>query len=141
MNVKEGTFAGWGLVRGFCCTSPDYLILSQTISVLASTDYVVGFFLSNQSSSGVGFGTGDLDSRIQIYVDGIGLLPATTSTSCPLDCLHPSIPWRAFSSSFNSRASTSVTIDFRIIASGTGYVGLSIDDTYVVGAAGPRSFQ
>lgn len=130
--VKEGTYAAYGVVRGFCCTLPEPAIFSQLISVTPGADYTVGFFAKHQSLSGVGYSIGDPDNSIQIFVDGVGLLPSSSHTSCLLDCFSAARGFLAFESTFNSGAASSVLVEFRMIASGTGYAGISMDDFYVI---------
>jgi len=131
--VKEGTFAAYGVVRGSCCTIPEPAIFSQLISVTPGTDYTAGFFAKHQSLTGVGYSVGDAATSIQIFVDGVGLLPSSSHTSCPLDCFSSVRGFLAFESTFNSGAASSVLVEFRMIASGTGYAGISMDDFYVIG--------
>jgi hypothetical protein len=92
---------------------------------------VIGFFGNNQSNRGVGYGTGDAVNLIQIFVDGVGLLPTAGHNNCPANCFDPSLGWIDFESTFNSGLASSVTVSFRIIASGTSYVGISLDDFHV----------
>ena len=130
--VKEGTFAAYSVVRGACCTAPEPAIFSQLIGVAPGTDYTVGFFAKHQSGSGVGYSIGDADGSIQIFIDGAGLLPSSSHTVCPLDCFDAARGFVAFESTFNSGGASSVLVEFRMIASGTGHAGISMDDFYVV---------
>lgn len=128
--VRSGDHAAWGVVKGYCCASTDYLTLSQTIAVNPGSDYSIGFFLNNNSSTEVGYATGNALNSIQIIVNGVGLLPLDDYLSLFRDT------WTGFAANFNSGTASSVDVAFRIIASGTGSVGLSLDDFYVDGSTG-----
>ena len=134
--VKDGTYAAWGLVRGACCTDSEPVTFSQTVSVASGQDYAVGLFLNNHSDRTVGYALGDAPTSIQIFVNGVGLFAQTGL--CPDGCLDPSRGWVAFAGMVNSGAATSLSVDFRIIASGISRVGLSADDFYVVGSPVPE---
>lgn len=134
--VRSGSYAAWGVVRGACCTTPESVTFSQTVSVEAGEDYSIGFYLDNQSERTVGYALGDAENSLQIFVNGVGLFSQTTL--CPGGCLDPALGWYSFSGTVNSGASTSMTVAFRFIASGTSSVGLSADDFYVVGAPVPE---
>lgn len=112
------------------------MTFSQTVSVASGQDYAVGFFLNNHSDRTVGYALGDAPTSIQIFVNGVGLFAQTGL--CPDGCLDPSRGWVAFAGMVNSGAATSLSVDFRIIASGISRVGLSADDFYVVGSPVPE---
>lgn len=130
--VRSGSMAAWGVVRGFCCADPVSVTFAQTVAVAPGQTYELGFYLNNHSRTSVGYGTGDSANRLQIFANGVGLLP--TSVNCPGGCLDPVYGWTHFSGLVNVGAASSLTVEYRIIASGTGYVGLSVDDFYVTGA-------
>ncbi len=126
VNVRSGTYAAFGLTQGFCCDTPEYIVLSQTVSVLPGQSASVGFYLGNDSQSGFGYTIND--SNIQIFINGVGLNPAdpvlgTGSTSSDF--------W-LFSQVFNTGSNTSITATFQILGSGTSRVGVSLDDFFLI---------
>lgn len=130
--VRSGSKAAWGVVHGFCCADPVSVTFAQTVGVVPGQSYALGFYLNNHSSTTVGYGTGDAPNRLQIFANGVGLFP--TSINCPGGCLDPIHGWYQFEQIVNVGAATTLTVEYRVIASGTGYVGLSVDDFYVTGA-------
>jgi hypothetical protein len=108
------------------CSPIELITLSQVVAVLPNTTYSIGFFLGNDSSSGLGINTDD--SHLQIFVDGTGLLANSLQNfgvgSTPADM-------QLFSSSFFSGSRTSITATFQITGSGTSRDGLSFDDFFV----------
>jgi hypothetical protein len=127
VDVRSGNFAAFGIVHGL---DPVPLILTQTVSVTPGTDYDIGFYFSNDSSSVVGYSIDP--AHMEIFVNGVAILPAGNHIVCP-DCLLRSdmVPWNLLSATWNSGASTAATVSFQIVASGPGFVGLSIDDAFV----------
>lgn len=122
-NVRSGQFAANAVVR----TNPlERLILSQTVSVLPSTNYDVGFWLGMSTSDPIGVTVGD--ARMQISIDGLGLLPDGSFIlepgSTPADFVE-------IGGSFNSGASTSITVSFAITGSGSARAAVSFDDFYL----------
>lgn len=130
VNVRSGSYAAYGWVRGSCCTAPEYMTMSQTVSVLSGTTYNVGYWLGNDSHSARGMG--EDDSRAQIFVNGVGLrsgFTTVTTGSSSLDFINIGSTW-------SSGAATTALIEYRFVASGTAYVGLSVDDLYFEGPGG-----
>jgi hypothetical protein len=127
VDVRTGDFAAFGIVRGI---DPVPFILTQTISVTPGTDYNIGFYFSNDSSSVIGYSIDP--SHMEIFVNGVGILPPGNHIVCP-DCLLRSdtVPWNLLSAIWNSGSNTSATISIQIVASGPGFVGLSVDDAFV----------
>ena len=139
VDVHSGDFAAYGIVRGF---DPVPFILTQTISVTPGTDYNIGFFFTNDSSSVIGYSIDPFHT--EIFVNGVALLPPGNHIVCP-DCLLRSdtVPWNLLAATWNSGANTSATIAIQLVASGPGFVGLSVDDTFVepaVDAPEPSAF-
>src|SRR5712691_7186327 len=67
VNVHSGAFAGFALVRCSGCSPTELITLSQVVAVVPNTTYSIGFFLGNDSSSGMGI---DIDNNhFQIFVD------------------------------------------------------------------------
>jgi hypothetical protein len=128
VDVHSGNFAAFGIVRAI---DPVPFILTQTVSVDPGTDYGIGFFFTNDSSSVIGYSIDP--SHTEIFVNGVSILPPANHVVCP-DCLlrADTIPWNLLSATWNSGANTSATISIQIIASGPGFVGLSVDDAFMV---------
>jgi len=127
LAVRSGEFAAFGIVRGL---DPVPFIFSQTVAVEPGTEYDIGFFFSNDSSSVLGYSIDP--SHTDISVNGVPILPPSNHLVCP-DCLLRSdmVPWNLLSATWNSGDNTSATISFQLVASGPGFVGLSVDDAFV----------
>lgn len=136
--AKDGSCAASGLVRGACCTDPESVTFSQTVSAAPGEDDSIGFYINNHSDRGVGYFVGNDTNRVLIFVNDVGLFGDSTHTACPADCLDPSRGWIGIGGTVNSGAATSLKVDLRVIASGLGRVGLSADDFYVVGSPVPE---
>jgi hypothetical protein len=108
------------------CPARELITLSQVISVVPNTGYSAGFFLGNDSPAT--FGTFTQDADLQIFVDGVGLLPSSQRNINP-----GSTPaeMQLFSGTFSSGGRTTVTVMFQIIGSGTARAEASFDDFFV----------
>jgi hypothetical protein len=136
VNVHSGTFAGFATVRcnAFGCTPAELITLSQMVSVTPNTTYSLGFFLGNDSSSGLGIAMGP--EALDILVDGVGLLTGFENFpfgSSPSDM-------QLFSSSFFTGTRSTITATFQINGSGTSHAGLSFDDFFVTPVPEPGTF-
>ena len=128
VDVHSGDFAAFGIVRAI---DPVAFILTQTVPVEPGTNYDIGFFFTNDSSSVIGY---SIDAtHTEIFVNGLGILPPGNHIICP-DCLlrADTVPWNLLSATWNSGDNTSATISIQIVASGPGFVGLSVDDAFAV---------
>jgi len=125
VNVRSGDYAANALIM----TDPlvERLILSQTVPVIPNETIDVGFWLG-QDADAVGIGVSVQDAQLQIFADGVGLLPASSTT---IYSGSGASDLRLFSTPFNTGALTSVTIDFAITGSGAGRMGVSADDFFV----------
>jgi len=136
VNVHSGAFAGFATVRcgSNICSPIELVTLSQIVAVIPNTTYSIGFFLGNDSSSGLGINIDD--SHLQIFVDGVGLLSPRFENfptgSSPADM-------QLFSSSFFSSNRSSITAMFQINGSGTSRDGLSFDDFFVTPVPEPST--
>jgi len=128
VNVLSGQFAAYGVVRGSCCTAPEPIILSQVLSVAPNQTLTIGFSASNWSASSVGASVGDSPGSIDIYVNGTPILLPVNYFLFSADQ-----SWYNFVGTFDNGAASSITVDFRFIASGTGNFPASLDDFYVQG--------
>jgi hypothetical protein len=128
-NVRSGLFAGNALVH---TSTPDFksdverITLKQTIAVEPGQKINAGFWLGNDSASGANIQI--FESLTQIFVDGGELLPFFSFG------LDPGSGPRDFvflGSSFNTKARTTVDIEFAITASNFSRLGVSFDDFFV----------
>jgi len=132
VNVNSGSYAAYADVScGVTGCDPEQVItLEQVISVAPDQTITAGFSLSEDSnypSIGVRFG----DQYTQIFINGVGILPAT-SMGAPYGA--------AYSQVMGSAAigdTTTLDVVFRITGSGTSAAGISLDDFVVDGIAGP----
>jgi len=126
VNVRSGTYAGHALIKDGM-DPVERIILSQTVSVLPNNNVDVGFWLGNDSASV--FGVQIDDDHLQIFIDGVGLLP-----NAILNVRNGSSPadFHLFSANFNTGSRTSITVDFAINGSGTSRVGASFDDFFFI---------
>ena len=126
VNVRSGTYAGHALIKDGI-DPVERIILSQTVSVLPNNNVDVGFWLGNDSASV--FGVQIDDDHLQIFIDGLGLLP-----NASLNVRNGSSPadFHLFSANFNTGSRTSITVDFAINGSGTSRVGASFDDFFFI---------
>jgi PEP-CTERM motif len=120
--VNSGTFAGFAVVCGLptrCVpsgnTTPDELLLSQTVSLIPNTSYIVGF------SEAVGGGGCDFGSSFGISVDGVSVPANNPGISCTFQTVQG-----VFAS-----GNPNPTITFKIAGSGFGDAGVSFDDFFV----------
>jgi hypothetical protein len=137
VNAHGGTFAAFALVRCaglIACPARELITLSQVVSVVPSTTYSAGFFLGNDSPAT--FGTFTQDADLQIFVDGVGLLPSGQRN---IDPGSTSADMKLFSGTFPSGGRTTVTVMFQIIGSGTARAGASFDDFFVEPVPAPET--
>jgi len=130
VNVRSGEYAAFGVVKGACCDTPQPITLTQTVAVEANQNYDIGFYLSNWSASSVGASAEDAPYGIEIYANGAPLL------SSGYILLYADQSWYNFSGTYNTGAATLLTVQYQIVASGTGDVPMSLDDFYVNGTGG-----
>lgn len=130
VNVLSGNYAAYGVVRGYCCTSPEAITLTQTLNVAPFQTLNIGFSASNWSNSIVGAQQMDATNGIEIYVNGTAILPNAAFFNFNNDQ-----SWYGFSGTYANGATTAITIEYQFVASGTGNFPVSLDDFYVEGAA------
>ncbi len=130
VNVLSGSYAAYGVVLGYCCTTPQPITLTQTVLAAANQTLDIGFYASNWSSSGVGAGTGAAANLIGIYVNGTQILP-----SDGYFLFNNDASWYNFDGTYNNGSATSLTVTYQFVASGTGSMPASLDDFYVNGTA------
>jgi hypothetical protein len=138
VNLRSGSFAGFAVVRQGNTGPPpptptpdiERILLSQTVAVTPFDTLSIGFYLGNDASSGYGAFTGD--DFLQIFVDGVGILPSdllvVSPGSTPAD-------FRFISGNAATGSRTSVNVTFAITGSGTARAGASFDDFFVNGVA------
>ena len=130
VNVRSGNYAAYGLVRGNCCTTPEPIVLSQTLTVTPFDTLNIGFYASNWSSSSVGAAIENAPNGVEIYVDGTAIVPATGYFLFNNDA-----SWDNFAGTFVNGAASTITVEFQFVASGYGNFPVSLDDFYVNGVA------
>jgi hypothetical protein len=136
VNVNSGTFAAFANVdcstNVGACTPRLIFTLTQVLAVVPNSTYSVGFYLSDDSPSGMGIDVDNNDT--QIFVNGTGVL----SPSSNINIVDLDTSFHLFSGSFSTGASNSATITFQIDGSGTSRAGVSLDDFFVTASAVPE---
>lgn len=133
--VHSGDFAAFANVdcnTDIGCTPRLIFTLSQIVALSPNSTYSAGFYLADDSSSGMGVLVGDAD--MQIFVNGVGILQPTGVINIPGDGT-----FQLFSGSFSTGASAIDTITFQINGSGTSRAGVSLDDFFVQAAPEPAT--
>jgi hypothetical protein len=86
VNVLSGSYAAYGVVLGYCCTTPQPITLMQTVSAAPNQTLDIGFIASNWSASAVGAGTGAAANLVGIYVNGTQILASNAFFLFNNDC-------------------------------------------------------
>lgn len=132
VNVRSGTFAAGGLVRcgAFCGNNPpERFTLSQTLMLAPNTMYTVGFYLGDDSQTTFGYARSD--ALMQIFFNGVGLLPSSGILNSPVG--GTSADFQLISGSFTTDGTGVGTVTFQINGSGTDAAPVSVDDFFVDG--------
>lgn len=133
VNVRSGTFAAYGVVRGYGIVPPEAITLSQVVSVSPGQNLDVGFFASNWADSSYGAGQGNAPNLISILVNGTEILPSVSYFLFSNDK-----SWYEFEGSYNTGSATSIDVTFQFVASGTHNFPVSLDDFFVETTATPE---
>jgi hypothetical protein len=112
--VRSGTFAAFAQVSFF---NNENITLSQTLTVLPSTTYSIGYY-AGVSSGSFGFQGAD------ILINGVSINPSSPGVLTSLDFSE------VLGSFTTGAAQTSLTVLYAASGSGTGSVGLSLDDFF-----------
>jgi len=135
VGVNSGIDAAYAVVNqgGVLSPADKFITLSQTIAVDPSTTYSTGYFAgvfaSNPNDGPFGFGNSTVNpGLVDIKINGVSIAPT-----------FPSLINDAFVEvlgSFTTGAGqTSLTVLFSASASGSGTVGLSLDDFFFTAEA------
>jgi hypothetical protein len=128
VNALTGNFAGFAVVKcGNGCSPLELITLSQVVAVAPSAEYLIGFFLGNDSPSPVGFNIDD--NHLQIFVDGVGLLPSNPTPFVSTGSMSGDM--ERVAGIFATGSRSNVTVKFQISASGTSRAGLSFDEFFL----------
>ncbi len=130
VNVRSGLFSAFASVAQF--SPSEVFTLSQTISVLASETYSIGYFAGIDSpNSGFGFGN-VLAGSVDIFIDNISI--GATHPNIISSGPNPS-DFDLVSVNFTTGpAQTFLNVRYSAAASGIT-VGLSLDDFFFIGEA------
>lgn len=130
VDVRSGSFAAFASVAQGATGFPfEQVLLSQTLAVLPSTAYSLGYFASAQATGSSGFGFGNLPSTstVDIVVDGVSTGPIFPIVIFVSDGFIP------VSSTYTTGPSqTALTVTYSTSASGAS-VGISLDDYFFTG--------
>jgi len=129
VNVRSGSYAGWG-VAGANKNRGQYIELTQTLNIAASSTYNLGFYTGVDSNQlRFGFGNGSFENP-GIKVDGIAISVSGLGEINPGDGTGPNPgDMRHVYGTFTSGASqTTVTVSYIITGSGNSAAGWSFDD-------------
>ena len=131
MNINSGTFAAFANVdcgTDIGCTPQLIFTLTEVLAVVPNSTYSVGFYLSDDSPSGMGIDVENNDT--QIFINSTGVLSPSF-----VNIANGDTSFHLFSGSFSTGASNSATVTFQINGSGTSRAGVSLDDFFVTPAS------
>lgn len=135
VGVNSGNDAAYAVVNqgGVLAPADKFITLSQTIAVDPSTTYSTGYFAgvfaNNPNDGPFGFGNSTVNpGLVDIKINGVSIAP-----TFPLFINNAFV--EVLGSFTTGAGQTSLTVLFSASASGTGTVGLSLDDFFFTAEA------